>query len=67
MVSRNGLRVRYGQLVFATGSRASMPALPGVELDGVMGFRTWHDVERMRTAAREGGRAVVVGGGLLVV
>ncbi|MBR9886038.1 MAG: FAD-dependent oxidoreductase, partial [Oceanospirillales bacterium] len=63
--TRAGELVRYRRLVFATGSRSNMPPLPGIDLDGVMGFRTWEDVERMRTRAAEGGRVVVVGGGLL--
>ncbi|WP_432696805.1 NAD(P)/FAD-dependent oxidoreductase [Marinobacterium sp. YM272] len=60
-----GKVVRYRRLVFATGSRSAMPEMPGIELDGVMGFRTWADVEQLQARAARGGRAVVVGGGLL--
>lgn len=63
--TRAGVRVSYRRLVLATGSRAAMPAVPGVTLDGVMGFRNWSDVERMQRAAQRGGRALVIGGGLL--
>src|SRR5690606_31533129 len=39
--------------------------VPGRDLDGVIAFRDIGDVERMIAAARRGGRAVVIGGGLL--
>lgn len=63
--TESGELVYYRRLVFATGSRSSLPAMPGIGLDGVMGFRTWEDVERMQQCAAQGGNAVVVGGGLL--
>ncbi|MBD3652260.1 MAG: NAD(P)/FAD-dependent oxidoreductase [Alcanivorax sp.] len=66
----DGERVDYDTLVIATGARSSMPPLSGVaELDGVSGFRSLHDVERLRgwSRARPGVRAVVVGAGLLGV
>ncbi len=61
----SGKQIHYDQLVLATGSNSSLPPLPGIELNGVMGFRTWQDVEIMREAAAKGGSAVVIGGGLL--
>lgn len=61
----DGFRVRYGALVFATGSRAALPALPGIKLCGVGAFRDVVDVARLQQAARRGGNAVVLGGGLL--
>lgn len=60
-----GLQVHYDQLVLATGARASLPDVPGITLDGVMGFRTHEDVAVMQAVAARGGQAVVVGGGLL--
>lgn len=60
-----GLQVSYDQLVLATGARATLPDVPGITLDGVMGFRTHEDVEVMQAKAAHGGHAVVVGGGLL--
>ncbi|WP_188750249.1 NAD(P)/FAD-dependent oxidoreductase [Marinobacterium zhoushanense] len=65
LVTQSGAQVEFHRIVFATGSRANMPRLPGIELDGVMGFRTWDDVERMQQSASDGAHAVVVGGGLL--
>lgn len=60
-----GLHVSYTQLVLATGARATLPEVPGIALDGVMGFRTLEDVAIMQDVAARGGHAVVVGGGLL--
>lgn len=61
----DGLSLSYTDLVFATGSRAAMPAIPGVELPVVSAFRDVDDVTHLQKAARQGGSAVVLGGGLL--
>lgn len=61
----DGSTLEYHQLVFATGSRAAKPALPGIELPGVTGFRDFDDVARLQQATGRGGDAVVLGGGLL--
>ena len=60
-----GARVTYDTLVIATGSQPFVIPVPGVDLPGVVTFRDLDDVEKMREAARKGGRAVVIGGGLL--
>src|SRR5262249_2617456 len=49
----------------ATGSRPVVPPVAGLDLPGVCAFRNIADLELMRDASRHGGRAVVVGGGLL--
>ncbi|MFT3929539.1 MAG: FAD-dependent oxidoreductase [Spongiibacteraceae bacterium] len=61
----DGLSLSYTDLIFATGSRAAMPPIPGVELPGVSAFRDVNDVTHLQKAARQGGSAVVLGGGLL--
>src|SRR5262245_27905865 len=61
----DGFSVQYTDLVFATGSRAALPPLPGITLPGVSAFRDVDDVTRLQKAARQGGNAVVLGGGLL--
>lgn len=61
----DGLSLSYSELVFATGSRAAMPSIPGVDLPGVSAFRNVDDVTHLQKAARQGGSAVVLGGGLL--
>ncbi|MEJ7824349.1 MAG: molybdopterin-dependent oxidoreductase [Solirubrobacteraceae bacterium] len=54
----------YDALVIATGSRAFVPPIPGVDLPHVDVFRTWRDADAL-AATPPGSRAVVVGGGLL--
>ena len=61
----SGLAVSYDRLLLATGSKPFIVPVPGHELPGVIGFRDLHDVDTMLAAARAGGRAVVIGGGLL--
>ena len=61
----SGLSVAYDRLLIATGSKPFIVPVPGHALPGVIGFRDLHDVDAMLVAARAGGRAVVIGGGLL--
>jgi nitrite reductase (NADH) large subunit len=61
----SGLAVPYDRLLIATGSRPFIVPVPGHDLPGVIGFRDLHDVDAMLAASRRGGRAVVIGGGLL--
>jgi nitrite reductase (NADH) large subunit len=60
-----GRIVFYDKLVLATGSRPFVPPVAGLTLPGVCAFRTIADLDLMRDLSRNGGRAVVVGGGLL--
>lgn len=65
----NGARIDYDKLIFATGSRAFIPPMPGTQipdvLDGVMGFRKLIDVDFMQEVTSRYQRAVVIGAGLL--
>ncbi len=61
----DGLEAAYDRLILATGSHPFMLPVPGRDLPGVVTFRDIHDVDRMLAAAARGGRAVVIGGGLL--
>ena len=63
--SENGISARYDKLVLATGSHPFIIPIPGHDLEGVLVYRDLDDVERMLSAAKSGGRAVVIGGGLL--
>ncbi len=56
---------RYDKLLIATGSNPVIIPLPGKDLPGVVTYRDLDDVDRMTAAAKAGGRAVVIGGGLL--
>lgn len=60
-----GIKVPYDKLIIATGSRPILIPVPGAELPGVVTFRDLDDVDAMLEAARKGGNAVVIGGGLL--
>jgi nitrite reductase (NADH) large subunit len=57
--------VAYDVLVLALGSNPVKIPLTGVDLPGVISFRDIDDVDAMLRAAESGGRAVVIGGGLL--
>jgi nitrite reductase (NADH) large subunit len=65
VLARSGLAVPYDRLLLATGSKPFIVPVPGHLLPGVIGFRDLHDVDTMLAAASRGGRAVVIGGGLL--
>ncbi|GAA4473407.1 FAD-dependent oxidoreductase [Rhodococcus olei] len=67
----DGSETRYDELILATGSRSFLPPVAGAVhpdgtlADGVAAFRTIGDCERIVAAATPGGRAVVLGAGLL--
>ncbi|MGS2613742.1 FAD-dependent oxidoreductase [Micromonospora sp. LZ34] len=65
----DGDRIGYDHLVLATGSRAIVPPLPGLDGDRlpprVAAFRTLDDCRRILAVARGARRALVLGGGLL--
>ncbi|MHA8070088.1 nitrite reductase large subunit NirB [Aquirufa ecclesiirivi] len=63
--SHAGITESYDYLVFATGSSAFVPPIPGVEKDGVFIYRTIEDLEMMRDWAPKAKKGAVIGGGLL--
>lgn len=63
--AKSGREVWYDRLLIATGSNPFIIPVPGHKLAGVIGFRDVNDVDTMLAAAKRGGRAVVIGGGLL--
>ena len=63
--ARDGTQARYDKLLIATGSLPMMQAIPGKDVEGVMGFRDIADVEAMIAKAQTKQHAVVLGGGLL--
>jgi nitrite reductase (NADH) large subunit len=52
-------------LILATGSSAFVPAIPGVEKEGVFIYRTIEDLEMMTAYAKKAKTGAVIGGGLL--
>ena len=65
VTSEPGETVSYDKLLIATGSNPFIIPLPGHDLPGVLTYRDLDDVNAMLLAAKSGGRAVVIGGGLL--
>ncbi|WP_373237215.1 nitrite reductase large subunit NirB [Cohaesibacter celericrescens] len=65
VTSEAGITASYDKLVIATGSSPFIIPIPGHNLNGVMVYRDLDDVEGMLNAAKGGGRAIVIGGGLL--
>lgn len=62
--TESGRTLDYDRLVIATGSRPTLPEIPGLELANVGSFRSLADARWLATR-EPGGHAVVVGGGLL--
>jgi 3-phenylpropionate/trans-cinnamate dioxygenase ferredoxin reductase component len=60
-----GERIPYDAVLVATGGRNRRPPIPGRELEGVYSLRDRRDADAIRSAARAGGRAVVVGMGFI--
>lgn len=65
VTSEHGVIAEYDNLIIATGSNPVVIPVPGHRLAGVLTYRDLDDVHAMMLAARSGGRAVVIGGGLL--
>ncbi|MCD7108526.1 nitrite reductase large subunit NirB [Rhizobium sp. DKSPLA3] len=65
VTSANGVTESYDKLVIATGSLPFIIPVPGHTLPGVLAYRDLDDVEKMLDATRRGGRAIVIGAGLL--
>lgn len=61
----SGKTVAFDKLVFATGSRAHIPDIPGAVAEGVFGFRSLADLDAIGAYGSTGQKAVVIGGGLL--
>jgi len=65
VLSLQGLIVPYDYLVFATGSAAFVPPIPGVEKEGVFLYRTIEDLDLIKAYAAKVKKGTVMGGGLL--
>lgn len=61
----DGSTVTYEKLLLATGSRASKPDIPGVDLPGVYSLRTLEDSEALRDAIAKAQRVLIVGSGYI--
>lgn len=61
----DGRKLEYGTLVLATGTRARVPPLAGLELAGVFALRRIDDVKKLRPALDAAKRVAIVGGGYI--
>jgi 3-phenylpropionate/trans-cinnamate dioxygenase ferredoxin reductase component len=61
----DGASLPYDHLVLALGARNRVPAVPGVELDGVLGIRTLADADALALRLAQVKRAVVIGAGFI--
>jgi len=60
----NGDTHTYDRLLIATGSSAVMPAIPGIDLAGMVKLDNLDDARHILKLARRGKSAVVIGGGI---
>jgi nitrite reductase (NADH) large subunit len=65
ITTHTGRADNYDILVLATGSSAFVPAIEGVERDGVFVYRTIEDLNQISAYSRGATRGAVLGGGLL--
>jgi 3-phenylpropionate/trans-cinnamate dioxygenase ferredoxin reductase subunit len=61
----SGATLPYDHLVLATGARNRVPAIPGIELDGVFGLRTQADADALSQRLAAVKQAVVIGAGFI--
>lgn len=61
----DGREIPFDRLLVATGAAPQQINIPGSNLPGVFTLRTLDDAAAIRKFARPGGRALVVGGGLV--
>ncbi len=65
VIDEAGNRQQYSKLVIATGSRPSVPSVPGIDLVGTYTFRDLDDVQKLIARRTRSNHVVVLGGGLL--
>ncbi|MDQ0649283.1 assimilatory nitrate reductase electron transfer subunit [Microbacterium natoriense] len=78
VVLDDGCRLPYDRVVLATGARANLPALDGIDrlgpdasgldhalTEGVCAVRSLEDAERVKKVVDAGGRVVILGAGVL--
>ncbi|GAA5542702.1 MULTISPECIES: NAD(P)/FAD-dependent oxidoreductase [Brucella/Ochrobactrum group] len=61
----DGRVLHWSDLVFATGARARVPDMPGVDLDGVVTLRRMEDARRIAGLMPTISNVVIIGGGFI--
>jgi NAD(P)H-nitrite reductase large subunit len=59
-----GQHLEYESLLIATGARAHLPRIEGIDHEGIVTFDTLNDTRHMIRLARRARRAIVIGGGI---
>ncbi|MHB9036906.1 MAG: NAD(P)/FAD-dependent oxidoreductase [Armatimonadota bacterium] len=59
----DGSKLAYDKLLIATGGSPEIPNTPGMDKNGVFGFRTTQDLKGILHAAKSADSAIVLGGG----
>lgn len=65
LTTNQGEQFRFDELVLATGSRAHIPNLPGIQMTGVYSFRNMKDAQSLYSRRISSRHTIVLGGGLL--
>ena len=65
LLDANGNQHQYDKLIIATGSRAHIPNIEGIDNKGVYTFRNLKDTESLYARLSSAKHIVVAGGGLL--
>jgi NAD(P)H-nitrite reductase large subunit len=65
LVLDDGARLPFDRLLLATGSRAAVPDIPGVETPGVFALKTMADALAIRERLPDVRRVAILGGGLI--
>jgi NAD(P)H-nitrite reductase large subunit len=65
LVLDDGTRLSFDRLLLATGSRASIPDIEGIDTPGVSPLKTMADALRIREQLPGAHHAVILGGGLV--
>lgn len=55
----------YDRLLITTGSKAAVPPLKGIDLEGVSTFQTYEQARALKSMLSPGVKAVVIGAGLI--
>ncbi|KAA9345923.1 NAD(P)/FAD-dependent oxidoreductase [Adhaeribacter soli] len=67
LILASGETLAYDKLLLATGSQTAFYNWPGQESKGVHGFYDLEDLAKIEKATQRGGKAILVGGGLIAV
>ncbi|HEX7512338.1 MAG TPA: FAD-dependent oxidoreductase, partial [Candidatus Methylomirabilis sp.] len=65
LVLDDGTRLPFDRLLLATGSRAAIPDIEGIDTPGVFPLKTMADALRIREQLPGARHAVILGGGLI--